>query len=184
MSIRFHVAGSVTCYLILATCWLSSCNHSESDKSVGSKRVFPEYHYALDSVIKSTTGIIGGIELGENKQAIPVIQVDKAVEKTANHITFEQKIDSISKYSITYSIENDTITEIDVHITSSNADFGDKIINDLKNYYRTKYTAPIMDKGFFVFNCFDSKKQNFIITLTDNSSNSNSAIDMSVYREK
>ncbi len=166
--------------------FISSCNnHTEADKSADAgKRVFPEYHYALDSVIKSPNGIIGGIELGQSKQVISAIQISKAIEKTTNHITFEQKIDSISKYSITYLMENDTITEMEIHITSANSDEGDKILSDLKKYYQAKYTAPMMDKGYFVFNCFDSKKQNFTITLTDNSDASNSVIDMSVYREK
>jgi len=175
-------------FLSLASCLLlvSSCNNrTEADKSAdASKRIFPEYHYALDSVIKSNNGIVGGIELGQSKQVIPAMQISKAVEKSNTHITFEQKIDSISKYGITYSLENDTITEIEVHITSTNSEEGEKILNDLKKYYQTKYTAPMMDKGYFVFNCFDSKKQNFIITLTDNSDASNSVIDMSVYREK
>ena len=164
--------------------FISSCNnHSEAEKPVESKRIFPEYHYALDSVIKSNSGIIAGIELGQNKQVIPAIEISKAIEKTAQHITYEQRIDSISKYSITYSMENDTITEIEVHITSTNSDEGEKILNDLKAYYNKKYTAPVMDKGYFVFNCFDSNKKNFTITLTDNSSPSNSVVDMLVYRE-
>lgn len=161
-----------------------SCNHSESGTSVESKRTFPEYHYALDSIIKSKEGILGGIELGQSKNVIPVREIKQAIEKSANHITFEQKIDSISKYNITYSLENDTITEIEIQIISQSSDEGDKILADLKKYYQQKYTAPLMDKGYFVFNCFDSKKRNFTITLTDISDPNNSIIDMSVYREK
>jgi hypothetical protein len=81
-------------------------------------------------------------------------------------------------------LENDTISEIEVLITSQSGDEGDKILTDLKKYYAAKYTAPIMDKGFFVFNCFDGKKKNFTITLTDNGGTSNSAIEMLIYREK
>ncbi len=171
---------------VLISTLLCACNqgNKETEASVIAKRIFPEYHYALDSVIKSPNGIIGGIELGQSQKQIPAIEIAKAIEKTNNHITYEQKIDSVSQYSITYALDNDTISEIDIHITSKNSDFGDTVINDLKNYYRLKYTAPMMDKGYFVFNCFDSKKQNFIITLTDNSDASNSVIDMSVYREK
>ncbi len=183
MSIKYQVVGNITCYLLLATCWLSSCNHTET-KEVASNRIFPEYHYALDSIIKSKDGILGGIELGQSKSAIPASEVNQAIEKSATHITFEQKIDSISKYNITYSLERDTITEIELQIISQSTEEGDKILNDLKNYYRLKYTAPFMDKGYFVFNCFDSKKKNFTITLTDNSDPNNSIIDMSVYREK
>ena len=176
--------GWAFCFMVLLL--VSSCNnHAEADKSAdASKRIFPEYHYALDTIIKSNEGIIAGIELGQNEKQIPAIEITKAIEKTNSHITYEQKIDSVSQYSITYGLENDTISEIDIHITSTNSDFGDKVITDLKNYYRLKYTAPMMDKGYFVFNCFDSHKRNFTITLTDNSSPSNSVIDMSVYREK
>ncbi|HXU27283.1 MAG TPA: hypothetical protein VN698_08635 [Bacteroidia bacterium] len=162
---------------------VSSCNHTDKQE-VANNRVFADYHYALDSVIKSTSGILSGIELGQSVKLIPAREVNQAVEKANDHITFEQKIDSISKYTITYSFENDTITEMEVLITSQNGDEGDKIMGDLKSYYAKKYTAPIMDKGYFVFNCFDSKKQNFTITLTDNSGASNSVIDMYVYREK
>ena len=168
--------------MLLVTCWFSSCNnHADSNAPVDTKRIFPEYHYALDSVIKSTNGII---ELGQRIESIPAIQINQAVEKAADHITFEQVIDPDSKYNITYSLENDTVTEIEVLITSKNNDEGDKILADLKSYYSKKYTAPIMDKGYFVFNCFDTKKQNFTITLTDNSGASNSVIDLYVYREK
>jgi hypothetical protein len=164
---------------------LSSCNNHHTDKEeVAANRIFADYHYALDSVIKSKEGIVGGIELGQSIKLIPAREVNQAVEKANDHITFEQTIDKISKYTITYAFENDTITEMEVLITSQNGDEGDKILADLKSYYSKKYTAPMMDKGYFVFNCFDSKKQNFTITLTDNSGASNSVIDMYVYREK
>ena len=164
--------------------FLSSCHSNESAKTSEKNRIFPEYHYALDTILKSKDGILCGLELGQSKQRIPANEISQVVERAANHITFEQKIDSISKYTITYSFENDSISEIEVLITSKSGDEGDKILNDLKKYYQSKYTAPIMDKGYFVFNCFDSKKQNFTITLSDNSDASNSVIDMYVYREK
>jgi hypothetical protein len=171
---------------IAAGLMVSSCNHTtDKDKEeVVTNRVFADYHYALDSVIKSKEGIICGIELGQSVKLIPAREVNQAIEKANDHITFEQKIDSVSKYAITYSFENDTITEMEVLIASQNSEEGEKILTDLKNYYSKKYTAPMMDKGYFVFSCFDSKKQNFTITLTDNSGTSNSVIDMYVYREK
>ncbi len=170
----------LTTGLVIASV-IVSCNRSEKETA---PRVFNENHYALDSVIKSKDGILGGIELGQSKTVIPAREINQAIEKSANHITFEQKIDSISKYNITYSLENDSITEIEVQIISQNSDEGEKIMADLKKYYQQKYTAPVMDKGYFVFNCFDSKKQNFTITLTDNSDPNNSVIEMFVYREK
>jgi len=176
----FKLANCLIVALVISSC----SNHPATKETPAVNRIFPEYHYALDSVIKSKDGILSGIELGQSKKLIPSREIIQAIEKDGSHITFEQRIDSVSKYNITYSFENDTITEIEVLITSQNSDEGDKILGDLKKYYQQKYTAPIMDKGYFVFNCFDSKKRNFTITLTDNSGASNSVIDMFVYREK
>ncbi|HWY39097.1 MAG TPA: hypothetical protein VNY73_11095 [Bacteroidia bacterium] len=160
-----------------------SCTNNVKEQKEA-HRVFEEYHYALDSVLKTKQGIVSGVELGQNSKFIPLTEVKMAVDKSKDHITYEQKIDSVTKYSITYSLENDTISEIEVLINSQSEDEGDKILNDLKKYYTAKYTSPIMDKGYFVYNCFDGKKKNFTITLTDNGGASNSAIEMLIYREK
>ena len=157
---------------------------NEKDKPLEVARIFPDYHYALDSIVKSKEGIVSGVELGQNIKFIPLSQMKEAVEKGKDHIIYEQKIDSLTRYSVNYSFVNDTISEMEIIITSLSEDEGEKILSDLKKYYTTKYTAPIMDKGFFVFNCFDGKKKNFTITLTDNGGNSNSVIEMLVYREK
>ncbi len=162
---------------------LFSCKNGKEEQQ-GLSRVFPEYHYALDTVIKTKEGIVSGVELGQNIKFIPIVQIKAAVDKSKDHLTYEQKIDSLSRYSINYIFENDTISEIEVLITSQSQDEGDRILSDLKKYYTAKYTSPIMDKGFFVFNCFDGKKKNFTITLTDNGGNSNSVIEMLIYREK
>lgn len=167
--------------------FLFSCAGEQKEKKgekEKQKRVFPKYHYALDSVIRTPKGIIDGLELGQSSKLIPLYQMKNAVEKEKDHITFEQQLDSLTRYSVDYSIENDTISEIEVLITSKSQDEGDRILNDLKNYYTSKYTAPIMDKGYFVFNCFDSRKKDFKITLTDNGSGETSAIEMLIYREK
>jgi hypothetical protein len=179
-SIYSKIFFCVLCIIILFSCNNEKNNQQRQETS----RIFSEYHYALDTVIKTKEGIISGIELGQDKKFIPLAQVKAAVDKSEDHITYEQKIDSLTKYTITYSLENDSITEIEALINSQSEDEGDKILNDLKNYYSAKYTAPIMDKGYFVYNCFDSKKKNFKITLTDNGGNSNSIIEILIYREK
>lgn len=162
--------------------FLFSCTNKEKETSL--PRIFPDYHYALDSIVKTKEGIVSGVELGQNIKYISLAQIKLAVDKAKDHITYEQKIDSLTRYSINYSFENDTISEIEVLINSNSQDEGDKILNDLKKYYTTKYTAPIMDKGYFVYNCFDSKKKNFTISLTDNGGASTSAIELLIYREK
>lgn len=148
------------------------------------KRVFPEYHYAIDTIVKTPKGVIAGVELGDARSLVREEQVKNAADQDKEGLVYEQVIDSLTKYTITYTFENDTISEIEVLVNCENRDEGDAILADLKNYYRQKYTAPIMDKGFFVFSCFDSRKRNFKITLTDNGSSTASVVNMLIYREK
>jgi hypothetical protein len=172
--------------LVCSSPLLFSCAGEKEEKreEEKQKRVFPQYHYILDSVLHTSEGIINGLELGQSEKLIPVYQLKNAAEKDKDHVTFEQQVDSLTRYSVNYSLENDTISEIEVLITSKSQDEGDRILSDLKNYYTAKYTAPLMDKGYFVFNCFDHRKKNFKITLTDNGDGVTSAIEMLVYREK
>lgn len=165
---------------------LFSCKNStdpDGEKQDG-KRIFPQYHYALDTIIKSSQGIVAGVELGQPRKMILLEQIKNAVDQDKEGLVYEQKIDSLTKYNITYTFDNDTISEIEILINCASRDEGDRILNDLKEYYSNKYTAPVMDKGYFVFNCFDSHKKNFTITLTDNGGTSNSVIDILIYREK
>lgn len=159
-------------------------NPAVEEKKPEPKRIFPEFHYAIDTIIKTPKGIIAGVELGESRTAVMPEQVKNAADQDKEGLVYEQKIDSVTKYSITYTFENDSISEIEVLVNCENRDEGDAILADLRNYYRLKYTAPLMDKGFYVFNCFDSKKKNFKITLTDNGGTNNAVIDMLIYREK
>jgi hypothetical protein len=173
----------ISCILFILSIFFS-CNNNQQKAVTEKPRLFPDYHFALDSIIRTTKGTVSGVELGDHRSKILANEIKNAIENDETYLTYEEVIDSITKYNITYSFENDTISEIEVLITSQNADEGVQILNDLKNYYRLKYTAPLMDKGYFVYNCFDSKKKNFVITITDNSGATNSVIDMYIYREK
>lgn len=170
--------------MAVAAVILVRCNNNGDKPIIEGKRTFPEYHYSLDSIIRSNEGIIAGVELGQSRKMILTQQQRFAVDKDKEGLVYEAKIDSLTKYNITYTFDNDTISEIEVMINCSSRDEGDRILTDLKRFYGAKYTAPVMDKGFFVFNCFDSRKRNFTITLTDNGGTSNSVIDLLVYREK
>jgi hypothetical protein len=173
--------------LALCACALGmicSCNPAQTEVEPEQKRVFEGYHYTLDSLILSDKGIIAGVELGDSRALLPAHQVANAADQDKEGLVYEQAIDSITKFTITYTFENDTISEIEALVTCASHETGERILNDLKNYYRARYTAPIMDKGYYVFSCFDSRKRNFKITLTDNGGNANSLIDILIYREK
>ena len=94
----------------------------------------------------------------------PIInsEAKKPDEIDVDYCLYNYKIDSLSNYSVAYNFMGDSLDEIEVQINTTSLDNGTTILNSLKKYYTDKYTAPLMDKGVYVFSCFDSKKHNFI----------------------
>lgn len=175
--------------VVIITALIYSCSpnkpkedekHTPGDK----KHVFEGYHYSLDTILRSKNGIIHSIELGEKLNDVKTKEGKKPDEMDVDYCLYNYKIDSISNYMIAYSFTDDSLSEIEVIIKTSSLDKGAEILNAIKKYYRDKYTSPLMDKGVYVFNCFDSKKRNFSISISDNSTTETSIIDVLVYREK
>jgi hypothetical protein len=55
---------------------------------------------------------------------------------------------------------------------------------DLKDYYANKLPNPTQDKGFVVYNCFEGKRNPFVVSLSDNSSPTKGIINMVIYKDK
>jgi hypothetical protein len=167
-------------FFILVACVRCGNNTAEIKK----ERIFKGYAVALDSIIKTPDGIIHGLELGAKTAGVKAVEVVNPTEVDEGYSYYEYKVDSITSYTIAFTFVNDTLDEIELQVNCKNPDLGAVILNDLKNYYQKKYTAPVMDKGIFVYNCFDSRKRSFTISLTDNSGIDNTVINILIYREK
>ena len=159
---------------------LISCSETNTSKI---ERIFPEYSVVLDSVVAQPQGVVRGFELGDSKKNVLAFEGKKPESSDEKSIYFTYSIDSIHSYSIEYTFENEKLNEIEINIISRDKDLGSGILNDLKNYFTKKYTAPLMDNGIYVFNCFDSQKKNFIINLSDNSTSDCGKILLIIYRE-
>ncbi len=169
-------------FIVISVALISSCsNKKEQDEK---NRIFPDYHFALDSIIKDSIGIIHGAELGFKLNDIKSKEFKKPDELDVDYLLYNFNVDSITKYDIVYTFAEDTLSEIEARIQCKSLDEAGKILESLKNYYRVKYTAPLMDKGVYVFNCFDSKKRNFSISLTDISTTETGIINLLVYHEE
>lgn len=154
------------------------------ENNVVKERIFKGYHIALDSVIRTPDGVLRGFEPGEKAADIISYEYKKPAESDKDYSFYEYPIDSVSAYTIAYSFVNDTLDEMEVQINSKTIDAASDIMNNLSRYYSQKYAEPLEDKGIYVFNCTDSRKQNFKISLTDNSTAETGIINMLVYREK
>jgi hypothetical protein len=162
-----------------------SCSNEPKEPEIVVKEpVLKGFHVSLDSIIRKKEGTIHGFELGDSAKAVRAYEQIKPEEEDSDYVLFSYPIDSLSAYTIAYTFVKDTLDEAEVQITCKSIDAGTLILNSLKQYYSEKYAVPLLDKGVYVFNCFDSRKKNFKISLADNSTAETAIINMLVYREK
>ena len=163
---------------------LLSCNPEEKPKEVPKPRVFPEYHIALDEIIKTKAGVIRGINLNSKADSIKKAESGTAVEAEKDHLFFEYKLDSLTNYSIDYALINDSLEEISLQINCSDPELGSKIYTDLKDYYEKKLPNPMEDQGQVVYNCFEGQRKPFVVSLSDNSTPVKGIINLLIYKDK
>src|SRR4051812_38455196 len=84
---------------------LVSCNEPEKEKTVAKPRVFPEYHVALDEIIKTKDGVIRGVNLNSKSDIIKKAETTEPQEAEEDHLYYEYALDSLTNYSIAYALQ-------------------------------------------------------------------------------
>jgi len=174
----FYVASLATVLL-----W-TSCTTNTQPTAEKKARVFPQYSEAIDEIIRKPDGTIRGIDL--NSKADAIIKAENAApsEVDSAYLYFEYKIDEATDYSVAYSLQNDSLDEIEVQVNCKDPDLSSKIFTDLKAYYEKKLPNPTEDKGYVIYNCFEGQRKPFVVSLTDNSTPAEGIINLVIYRDK
>ncbi len=170
--------------LVLSTLLIWSCGETEKPKSVEKPRIFPEYNLAIDEIIRTKAGVIRGINLNNCADSIKKAEATTPTETEKDHLYFEYKLDSLTNYSIDYTLINDSLEEISLQINCTDPDLGSKIYADLKDYYEKKLPNPMEDQGQVVYNCFEGQKKPFVVSLMDNSTPVKGIINLLIYKDK
>lgn len=168
----------------LSVLFLLACNEPEKPVVVAKPRVFPQYNIALDEIIKTNSGVIRGINLNNKADSIRKAESGTPIESEKDHLFFEYKIDSLTNYSLDYTLVNDSLEEISLQVNCSDPDVGAKIYADLKDYYEKKLPNPMEDQGQVVYNCFEGQKKPFVVSLMDNSTPVKGIINLLIYKDK
>jgi hypothetical protein len=148
------------------------------------KRVFEGFHPLLDQIIRSRNGVFRGLELNANEAQIRKAEGAEPEEAGEGHLYYEYNADSLTNYSIDYTLENDSLVEISVQINTKDLDLSTYLFCDLKDYYANKLPNPTEDQGYVVYNCFEGQRRPFVVSLSDNSSPSIGIINMVIYKDK
>ncbi len=163
---------------------LWSCNEPEKEKPLAKPRVFPNYNVALDEIIRTKDGVIRGVNLNSKAEVIKRAETTAPQEAEADHLYFEYSLDSLTNYSVNYTLQKDSLEEINVQIICKDLDLSSKIFTDLKDYYEKKLPNPTEDKGYVVYNCFEGQRKPFVVSLSDNSTPTKGIISLVIYKDK
>lgn len=169
---------------LLPAVLLLNCTEPVKVEKKEPERVFLGYHVLLDEIIRSKDGVFRGLNLNERSEVIKKIEQAPPTEVSANHLYYEYKADSLTDYSIDYTLNNDSLEEINVQINTNDLELSSYLFCDFKDYYANKLPNPTEDKGYVVYNCFEGQRKPFVVTLSDNSSPAKGIINMVIYKDK
>lgn len=168
---------------ILFILFMVSC-HEKQPEVVQKERVFEGFHPLMDEIVRSKKGVFRGLDLNSKAEAIKGVESAQPLEAEANRLYFEYKADSTTTYSIDYTLNKDSLEEINVQINCSDLELCSYLFCDLKDYYANKLPNPIEDQGSVVYNCYEGQRKPFVISLSDNSTPSKGIINMVIYKDK
>ena len=108
MKLRFNIFFSAA---ILALVLISCTGNEEKNveqKQQAKQRVFEGYHVLLDEIVRSKDGIFRGVNLNSCTDSIKHMEVVSPTETSSGHLYYEYAADSITNYSIDYTLENES----------------------------------------------------------------------------
>lgn len=160
------------------------CKTEEKKDNKPKARVFEGFHPLLDTIIRTKQGVFRGLNLNSSADNIKLVEKAPATETSPGHLYYEYKIDSLTNYSIDYTLNNDSLEEINLQINSNDLELMSYLFCDFKDYYANKLPNPTEDKGYVVYNCFEGKRKPFVVSLSDNSTPSKGRLNMLIYKDK
>jgi hypothetical protein len=179
-----RLSFKITSILIQVLLIFCSCKEEKKVEDKPKPRIFNGYHILLDEIVRSKDGIFRGINLDAKSGIIKQIESSAPAEVSGNHLYFEYKVDSLIDYSIDYTLNKDSLEEINVQINSRDLELTSYLFCDLKDYYANKLPNPTEDKGYVIYNCFEGQRKPFVVSLSDNSSPTLGIINMVIYKDK
>jgi hypothetical protein len=164
--------------------FITACKEEVKEQVKTKPRVFDGFHPLLDDIIKTKQGVFRGLNLNSKKDEIKKAETIAPVEVSGNKLYFEYHPDSLTNYSIEYTLAGDSLEEINVQINSDDLELTSYLFCDIKDYYANKLPNPTEDKGYVVYNCFEGQRKPFVVSLVDNSSPVKGCINMVIYKDK
>lgn len=173
-------------FIIVSVIVFQQCQNLPADKKQTNiqKRIFPEYSEYTEKIIKSDSSLIRGLNINVSKSHILKAEQQSPVLDKQDTLEFKYQIDNIISYSVRYTLNNDSLEEINIWVYSNNSDITAQIFNELRDYYQKKLPNPIEDKGYVVYNCVQGERRPFVVSISDFSLPNKGQINLVIYKDK
>ena len=170
--------------LIALLAGLYACGGHSNESGTASKRIFPGFNVALDSVLKSPKGIFRGLNLGMPIDSIKRLEARKPATENNDRLVYHIMLDSLTQFDISYWLNENRLAEIELDLFCKDLDRTTIIFDDLKAIYTERLGKPEQgNQGTLVFT--DQKANSPLsITLSDDSSLDKGKISLSIYEEE
>ena len=170
-------------FLLALMLTFAAC-HEKKEEIAQKERIFEGFHPLMDEIVRSKKGVFRGLDLNSKAEDIKQIEASAPIETDKNRLFFEYNADSLTTYSIDYTLNKDSLEEISVQINCDDLELCSYLFCDLKDYYANKLPNPIEDQGAVVYNCYEGQRKPFVISLSDNSTPTKGIINMVIYKDK
>lgn len=174
-------------WIILFSIVFQQCQNDSSPTKAtppSIKRICPKYSEYTEKIIKTDSAVIRGLNINASRTAILKAEQNPPSSDKQDTLEYSYQIDSTTYYSIKYTLNHDSLEEINIWVYSTNPDITAKIFSDLKDYYQQKLPNPIEDKGYVVYNCVQGERRPFVVSISDFSLPNKGQINLVIYKDK
>lgn len=127
----------------------ASCSNDQSgqknliDLIVKNEPGNPDKKINLDEIKKGEGGLLRNVNLGASPEEVKRIETIGLTEETPDYLFYEFVIDSLNSYTLSYTFESNSLTEIRTDVYVQN-DTAAKILSDsFVEYFTEQYKEPV-----------------------------------------
>src|SRR5690606_37194445 len=95
-------------------------------------------------LIKTSTGVFRGIDLGSMASEVKKLEDTSSVEESQDYIDYTINYGEFENADIRYSLSEGKVVAITIDIYPKSKDFQTSIFTEFESYFTTKYGMPLM----------------------------------------
>ncbi|MBN8701501.1 MAG: hypothetical protein J0M08_00400 [Bacteroidetes bacterium] len=125
-------------FAIVLTIFSTSCNFNKTKSDVDE---------LAQKITVSEENVVRGVYLGMSPSEVLKAEVIKASVQEANYLLYEATTDSSDTYTIAYTFDEDSLSEIRIDVYTISEAKAAQLLIKLKEFFANKYDDPITENN-------------------------------------